>query len=573
MITRRLLHIFSLVASCAAFVLLVAGGLVTSTGSGLSVPDWPLSYGQFFPPMIGGIRFEHTHRVIAGVVGLLTFVLTLFFLKKEKRVWARILAVLATLAVVLQALLGGLTVKYLLPTAISVAHACLGQSFFSLLVALAFFTSKQWQQAPAIDSSYASSFKRLTLTTTFFIYLQLVVGAFVRHSNGRGIEIHFFLVFFILIHVFFLNIKIFKDAVLSRIFLKQILLMDSLLVCQLFLGLGSFVFKLVLEKAPAPRFWEVIFTTAHQSTGALILANAVIMSLKAFRIFRDVKNNAYPSEYLELMKPRVTIMALATTWVGYSLSTTDLLPSQRLWHTLLGAFLIGGGANALNQFFESDVDLKMKRTENRPIPSRRLSPQNALLFGWATSLLGIAELSIFVSPLCGILGVLVFLIYVFCYTPLKRRTTLNTFVGAVPGALPVVLGYAAARGQSLQEALALFLILFLWQLPHFFAIAWVYQEDYQRSGLKMLPVEDPEGKETAYRIFLYSALLIPATLLPFRLGLSGFIYFWTALIAGAVFLAFAFFLGRGQLLQSRKFAAASIYYLVILMIFLVADKR
>ncbi len=569
---RRVLYFSSVAVSCATWILLIAGGLVTSTGSGLSVPDWPLSYGQLFPPMIGGIRFEHTHRLIAGTVGLLTLGLTALFIKKEKRAWVRTLAGIASGAIILQAVLGGITVKYLLPTAVSVAHACLGQSFFCLVAALALFTSKEWQEAPSVDSPYARSFQRLSLTTTLFIFSQLIVGAFVRHSDGRGIEAHFFLAFFIIIHVIFLNLKIFKDSALSRLFLKQILWKDAMVLIQIFFGLGSFIYKLALEKAPSPRFWEVIFTTVHQSTGALIFANSALMTLRAAHFFRGLKKEPYPSEYLELMKPRVTLMALATTWVGYALASNGPFSTGKLWHTLLGAFLIGGGANALNQFLEREVDSKMSRTENRPLPSRRLSARHALVFGWVVSILGVGELSIFVSPVCGILGGLVFLTYVFFYTPLKRITTLNTFVGAVPGALPIVLGYVAGKGRNTREALALFLILFLWQLPHFFAIAWVYREDYRSSGLRMLPAEDSEGHETARHILFYSALLIPATLLPYRLGLSGTHYFLTALVSGFAFLAFAFLLKNGRLSQSKKFVKASLYYLFVLMVALVVDK-
>lgn len=546
---------------------------MTSTGSGLSVPDWPLSYGQFFPPMIGGIRFEHTHRMIAAVTGFLTFGLTFFFLKKEKRPWVRNLALAASIAVFVQAILGGITVKYLLPTAISVAHACLGQSFFCLLTALALFTSKEWERAPAIDPPYAYSFQRLSLTTTFFIYLQLIAGAFVRHSGGKGIEIHMFLAFFILVHTVFLHLKLLKDPALSRVFLKQMLWMDFLIIIQLFLGLASFIFKLVLEKPIAPRFWEIIFTTAHQGMGALILANSVVMSLRAMRFFRAVKKDAYPSEYLELMKPRVTLTALATTWVGYSLVATDALPAARLWHVLLGALLVGGGASALNQFLERDIDSKMKRTENRPLPSLRLSPLNVLVYGWAISLLGVAELYFFVGPLCGVIGAAVFLTYVFFYTPLKRLTTLNTFVGAIPGALPIVLGYIAGQGHSPREALSLFLILFLWQIPHFYAIAWVYQEDYRSSGLRMMPAEDRGGKRTARHILFYSFLLVLSTLIPFILGMSGLFYLWMALVLGLGCLTFAFLLGKSGLLFSKKFAEASIYYLFILMLCLVMNKR
>ena len=571
--TQQPLYLVSIVVAFATWILLVAGGLVTSTGSGLSVPDWPLSYGQFFPPMVGGIRFEHSHRMIAAVVGFLTLGLTVLFLMKEKRRWVRRLAVIALAAVLLQAILGGITVLYLLPTAVSVMHACLGQSFFCLVMAMALFSSGEWEKAPALRAAHGAAFKRLSLTTTVFIYSQLVAGAMVRHTGGRGIEIHLFLAFFILIHLFFLNLKVFKDPTISRAFLKQMLLVDGLFVAQLFLGLGSFVFKLVLEKAPVPRLWEVLLTTAHQSTGALILATSVLMTLRAFRFLRNEKAGAYSSEYLQLMKPRVTLMALATTWVGYGLASSGLKPDTTLWHTLLGAFLIGGGANALNQYLEKDIDAKMKRTENRPIPSGRLKPESARLLGWVCALLGFAELIFFVSPLCGLLGLGVFVSYVFCYTPLKRTTTLNTFVGAIPGALPIVLGYAAGSGREGHEALALFLMLFLWQLPHFFAIAWFYREDYRRGGLRMLPAEDPSGSETARHIIFYAALLIPATLLPFRLGMAGLFYFWAALLSGTAIFVFSLVLARGKLILAKKFVGASICHLAALMVFLLADKR
>ena len=569
------LHLYAKVVAVATLLLIIAGGLVTSTGSGLSVPDWPLSYGRFFPPMIGGIRFEHTHRLIAAAVGLLTLALTIFFLFKEKRLWVKGLAVTALLAVVAQAVLGGMTVQYLLPTPVSVAHASLGQLFFCVVASLAFFTSKEWVSGPGgVWSPYARSFRHLAITTTVFILLQLVAGAYLRHSGGRGATIHFFLAFLIFVHIVFLNLKIFKDKKLSVLFLTQMAWLDFLFVCQIFLGLGSFFYKFMLAKTDQPRFWEVLLTTAHQTTGALILCGGLILCLRSMRCLTVKEGNTYPSDYLVLVKPRVTLAALATTLVGYLLGSASINISPGLLHTLLGSFFIGAGANALNQFFERDVDGKMERTENRPLPSGRMKAKSVFWFGLPLALAGFAELYLFVNHLTAFLGAATFLSYVFFYTPLKRRTNLNTFVGAIPGALPVVMGWTASRGAGWQgsEPLVLFLILFLWQIPHFFAIAWVHREDYRRSGFKMLPSEDPNGRQTALRIVLYSALLFPATLLPFTAGFSGVLYLTAALLTGIAFIFLAFGLFLRHLTGAKQFVSISIYYLFILMIFLVADR-
>ena len=567
------LHLYAKVVAASTLLLIVAGGLVTSTGSGLSVPDWPLSYGQFFPPMIGGIRFEHSHRLIAATVGLLTLALTILFWLNEKRLWVKGLAMAGLFTVILQALLGGLTVKYLLPLPVSVAHACLGQLFLSLIASLAYFTSREWVSLKnVLRSPYARSFQRLTLTSTVFIFLQLVAGATVRHGAPWGVPIHFFLAFFILIHLIFLNIKIFQDRALADLFRPQVFWLNGLLVCQLFFGLGSFFYKFMIEKGPVPRFWEVILTTAHQTNGAVILCSSLILALRSFRLVAGNESKGYPSDYLVLMKLRVTLAALGTTLVGYWMAADPRELSTRLFHVFLGAFLVGGGANALNQFFEHDADGKMKRTENRPLPSGRLRMSSVFWFGFPVALAGIAELYFFVNPVSAVLGALTFFTYVFCYTPLKKKTNLNTFVGAISGALPIVMGYAAGNGSWGDRALVLFLILFLWQIPHFFAIAWVYREDYRNSGLKMFPASDPDGRQTSLRILFYSALLVPATLMPYVIGFSGFVYLSCAILTGLVFIVFAIRLYLGRLADAKSFVPISVYYLFILMVFLVADK-
>ncbi len=569
--TQNRLCLYGAFTAFATLILLVAGGLVTSTGSGLSVPDWPLSYGKFFPPMIGGIRFEHSHRMIAAFVGFCTFGLTLWLLKAEKRRFMRVLAVTASVAVLAQAILGGITVKYLLPTAVSVAHACLGQSFFVLLCLITLFLTREWREARPEPSEAAGAFFRLCCTTTAFAYSQLVAGAVVRHTHGKGLLVHFFIAFFILVHVIFLNYKIALDKGLARRFLGQIALLDSLVVCQFFLGLGTYLLKFMIDPAAQPRVSEVLFATAHQTTGALILANLFILCFRVRRLFSGKITSS--TEFLELMKPRVTFAALATTLAGYLLATDLPVDPPKLMNMLLGAFLVGGGGNALNQYFEQDVDQKMKRTSQRPVPSGRLIASHAFWFGIAVAATGLLELLLFVSPAAAFIGVLILISYAFIYTPLKRITPLNTYAGAIPGALPLLLGWVAGGGKALSvEAASLFMVVFLWQLPHFYAIAWTYREDYRHGGLRMMPAADKNGAETGGQIVLFSLLLFFASLLPFRVGLSGHLYLGIAAVSGAIFVGWSVLLLQRRLEGAKPFVAGSIVYLFVIIASLVADK-
>jgi cytochrome c oxidase assembly protein subunit 15 len=282
------LHRFSKAVAAATFILIAAGGLVTSTGSGLSVPDWPLSYGQVFPPMVGGIRFEHTHRVIAGFVGLLTLGLMIFLLRHEERRWVRRLGVAAFLAVILQAVLGGLTVIYLLPPAISIFHACLGPTFFCLVASIALFTSSEWRTLrAAVACEDAAAIRRILLLTMGLVYTQLFAGAVVRHTGGYGVTIHIVLGFLALFHVIVAVIKIAGDWGARQRLFPHALFIGAATFVQLFLGFGSFITTLMLPKTDLPRLSEVLFTASHQATGALILVSCLLLTLRAFRTLRS----------------------------------------------------------------------------------------------------------------------------------------------------------------------------------------------------------------------------------------------------------------------------------------------
>ena len=277
-------------------------------------------------------------------------------------------------------------------------------------------------------------------------------------------------------------------------------------------------------------------------------------------------------DYLILTKPRLTLLALATALSSFYIGLSNRLEPALLLNTLLGAALVGGGANALNQYFERNIDARMKRTEKRPLPSGKLTEKRALLFGSVLSFLGVLNLFFFVNPLTGIVGLITFTTYVFLYTPLKQKTPLNTFIGAVPGAMPCLIGWTAAAGHLNYKAWVLFLILFVWQLPHFLAIAWVYREDYKRGGLKMLAASDSDGRNTGRQLILYSTLLLALSFLPTLIGITGLLYLTAAIFSGLLFVAFASYIGTHRLVYAKEFVPISIFYLAVINIFMLLDK-
>lgn len=241
--------------------------------------------------------------------------------------------------------------------------------------------------------------------------------------------------------------------------------------------------------------------------------------------------------YVALTKPRITLMVLITMGTGFILGARGHTSLSALALTLLGTGLVSSSASAFNQLFERARDRLMRRTARRPLPTGRLSPAEAGVFGTALGLVGLAVLALGANLLSAWVALTTLLLYVFVYTPLKAHTTLNTAIGAVPGALPPVIGWAAATGRLGAEAWALFLIVFLWQFPHFLAIAWIYREDYARGGHKMLPSIDPTGQITARQSTFYALALVPAGLLPTMVGMAGPYYFAGALLMGLFYLA------------------------------------
>jgi protoheme IX farnesyltransferase len=277
--------------------------------------------------------------------------------------------------------------------------------------------------------------------------------------------------------------------------------------------------------------------------------------------------------YLELTKPRITFLIVLTAAAGFALASPGHVDYRAMLTAMVGIALLSSGIATLNQYMEKDLDALMRRTANRPLPTGKLLSWEALAFGVGLTVLAEIYLVVLVNPLSAVLGLTVIAGYLFAYTPLKTRTSLSTFVGAFPGAVPPLIGWASARGTIGVEAWVLFAILFLWQFPHFLAIAWMYREDYARAGILMLPVVEPDGRVTGQQIVLYTVMLLPVSLLPTFLGTAGKIYFAGALILGLLFLYFSLRAAFSKSRQAaRQLLLASVIYLPLLFILMVLDR-
>jgi heme o synthase len=280
------------------------------------------------------------------------------------------------------------------------------------------------------------------------------------------------------------------------------------------------------------------------------------------------------SDYVALTKPRLNVLVVATSAAGYYLGATAAVNVAAFVATVVGTALVAGGAAVLNQVYERDTDALMMRTRMRPLPNGRVAPSEARVFGVALSLAGLLLLTAFSTWLASLLALATLIIYLFIYTPLKRLSPLATIVGAVPGALPPLIGWVASHGTIALGGIALFLIVFFWQIPHFMAIAWMYRDDYGAAGFPMLPVIDPEGRRAGRQAVAYAAALLPASLVPTFVDLSGIVYGTVAAVLGIALLALSIrFAGARTTKNARQLFFASLAYLPLIWIVMIADKR
>ena len=278
-------------------------------------------------------------------------------------------------------------------------------------------------------------------------------------------------------------------------------------------------------------------------------------------------------DFVALAKPRLNFLVVASALAGYWMAGVEGLGVVRLAGTLLGTALVAGGASAFNQLFERDLDALMRRTRLRPLADQRLQPVEGAAFGTVTAVTGLLILAAAANLLAAGVAFVTLASYVVVYTPLKRRSSFGTVIGAIPGALPPIIGWAAAREDLSTNAWIPFGIVFLWQLPHFLAIAWIYRDDYARAGYPMLPVIEPDGRSTGRQSVLYAAALVPLSLAPTLMGLAGKTYFGGALVLGLLFVALTVrFAKTRSVRDARRVFFGSIIYLPLIWILMIADR-
>ena len=558
----RLLTLFLILIT---FVLIVWGGFVHNSGASLACPDWPLCYGNLMPEMKGGIAIEHGHRLLAGAVALLTLLLAVI-LRREKESKLNRLGLVALMLVLFQATLGGLTVLYRLPTLVSTGHLALSMIFFAFVIVI---TSRTGRSPPL---SVSASTRRWIVAAGVAVYLQMVLGALVRHSGaglvcpdlpfcygrvwptdlGPNNLLHMAhrygaIIVTVILGGLTLNLWRQKSPKLRIIGLAAI----SLVILQILSGIASIM-----------TFLGIPAVTAHLAFAALLWG--LIVSAWAGTSSPPLLSGM--TDLLTLTKPRLSSLVILTTACGLWLAPgTPNIPL--VLATLIGTTLLVGSANALNMYLERDLDGLMSRTRNRPLPSGRLEPQRALWFSLLLAVIAVPLLSIGVNPLTALLGLVAFVFYVFFYTPLKRRSGAALFVGAVPGALPPLMGWSAATGSIGPGGLVLFSILFLWQIPHFLSLSLFYKGDYAAAGLKIMPVERGE-MATKYCLIRYLAGLVAVSFYPVWSGMAGAVYLWTALVTGGVFLIWGLYgLSPGAGLGwARSLFFFSILYLPLLLV-------
>ena len=286
-----------------------------------------------------------------------------------------------------------------------------------------------------------------------------------------------------------------------------------------------------------------------------------------------MKKKSLASSYLELTKPRILLLVLVTATIGYYLGAKGFVSVPLYFHLMVGVALTCAGSSVLNHYLEREYDSKMQRTKTRPIPSGAILPTHALIFGISLVLLGIAILTVRVNMLTAFLSLLAAFLYIMVYTPMKRVSWLNTTVGAFPGAMPPLLGWAAATGTLTFDAGMLFLILFIWQHPHFYAIAWMFREDYQKAGFKMLSCVQPDGKATFSHVQWFASALVPVSIIPSIIGMSGYFYLVGTLLSGVALLFVTdMFVHSKSDADARKLLRATVLYIPVLLILIVLDS-
>ena len=574
------IHRFAVATAAATYLLILIGGLVHGTGSSLACPDWPTCYGTFMPKMEGGVLVEHSHRLAAGTVVILTLLLAASLTATRDPALRRLrpFGWLAVGLVFAQALLGGITVLLRLPTPISTAHTATSLLFFMTVLYIAVRSRPISAEiaAPAVVS-------RLALIAAVAVYVQMVLGGLVRHSGAalactdvplcRGSlwphahptvliqALHRLNAVAVACLVLASSIVTLRRA--ARPVLRVLAVVAPVLVgIQIWLGIRS-----------VQSFLELVTVESHLAVATALLATMVLTVLAARPDgLPSFPRLAWFRAVVALAKPRITGMVVITFAGGLWLAPGQIA-GWRAIMTLLGTALLVAASNTFNMYLERDVDPLMERTRDRPLPRAALSPETALAFGTLLACAAVPLVFLGGNLLTGLLGLAALGSYVVVYTPLKRHSAIALFVGAVPGALPPLMGWTAVTGRLDAPGLALFAILFLWQIPHFLAIATYRAADYARAGFKVLPLAI-STRATRATIVLFSVGLVAATIALEPLRVAGAGYLVCATLLGAVFIGWAAagFRRAAANAWARSLFLYSIVYLTLLFVALVIDR-
>jgi protoheme IX farnesyltransferase len=581
----RVVHRFAVATAVATYLLILIGGLVHGTGSSLACPDWPTCYGTMMPKMEGGVLVEHSHRLAAGTVVIMTLALAGLLTAAGRRDDTlrplRPFGWLAVGLVFVQALLGGITVIFRLPTPVSTAHTGTSLLFFLTLVYIAV------RSRPAPNREAAApppSVARIAIVAAVAIYFQMLLGGLVRHSGAalactdvplcRGSlwpdahptvliqALHRLTGVAVAVLVFASSIVTLRRGG-SRRDLRALAIVAPALVCvQITLGILA-----------VTSFLDLATVEAHLGVATALLATQVIVALIADPAAVPGRvSAAWFAAMVRLGKPRITGMVVITFLGGLWLAPGDIAHWRTIM-TLIGTALLVAAANALNMYMERDADALMERTRDRPLPRAVVSPEAALAFGTGLTCVGLALVFLASNMLTGLLGLLAVSGYVAVYTPLKRVSGAAVFVGAIPGALPPLMGWTAVTGRLDAPGLALFGVLFLWQIPHFLAIATYRGADYARAGFKVLPLTI-SVRATRATMFIFSVVLVAVTIVLEPLHVAGPRYAMVAALLGAVFIGWAAagFRPAAENRWARSLFVYSIVYLTLLFVALVVDR-
>lgn len=590
----------ALTTAASTYALLVLGGVVRATGSGLACPDWPMCHGQLIPPLEGPILIEYAHRLDALWVSLL-IVASAFVAWRYHRSDRSILypAVLGVPLLIAQIMLGGLTVLLELPPGIVLLHlaTALGLLASTVITAtIAFASSAPMQASGSQAADRSAALAWMTTLATFALLLSggyvvrsgaslacpdwpLCLGQFLPAPRGPGIDIqltHRFAAAAVGVLLALLALHAWRTRQHPPRLALLALLSLSLYGVQVLVGASVVVWQLpvalrALHLALGSALWAALVAIA-----ALSYPRAALTSEDS-REHGEARPDSAPRsillDYLSLTKPRIILLLLITTLAAMLLAQAGWPPPSLILATLLGGALAAGGASALNCYLDRDLDALMARTRLRPLPARRIAPARALAFGLALSFASVVELAVWVNAISAVLATAGIVYYVLLYTAwLKRSSHQNIVIGGAAGAVPPLVGWAAVTGRVELLPVLLFVIVFMWTPPHFWALALLRRQDYAKARVPMLPVVRGE-RETRRHIMIYALSLAGITLVLAPLGLLSLIYLGSAILLNAYFIQLAWRVWRdASPAASWRLYKYSIAYLALLFVAMVADR-